>query len=370
MREADPKGQLLLFAFAPWLSVAMLPRNARGNWFPTGIMTNFARFANTGTAMITLILSFIAAMALGYLLSRLSLAEGLAKLAGIVTNVSIYLLIFLLGAQTGGNEEVLANISSIGLNALLLATAGTLGSATAGWLLYRLGKRKTVTNPGQTRTENTGRKSMIESGTIITLASLAIGVAAGKTGIATPITGLKFDLAMCVLYILLISVGLGIGLRPGLKEMLRSIRPSILLLPICSIIFTLAFCSAASLAIRDWSLPDCLAVGSGLGYYSLSSVLIASIRETSYGVTLATALGAMALLSNIFRELMTLILTPIMARHMGPYAPVAAAGATAMDVCLPGILKSCGPDIIPAALVSGVLSDFSVPFLVSFFCSL
>ena len=175
---------------------------------------------------------------------------------------------------------------------------------------------------------------------------------------------------MCVLHILLISVGLGIGLRPGLKEMLRSIRPSILLLPICSIIFTLAFCAAASLAIRDWSLPDCLAVGSGLGYYSLSSVLIASIRETSYGVTLATALGAMALLSNIFRELMTLILTPIMARHMGPYAPVAAAGATAMDVCLPGILKSCGPDIIPAALVSGVLSDFSVPFLVSFFCSL
>ena len=320
--------------------------------------------------MITLILSFVAAMALGYFLSRLSLAEGLAKLAGIVTNVSIYLLIFLLGAQTGGNEEVLANISSIGLNALLLATAGTLGSATAGWLLYRLGKRKTVTNPGQTRTENTGRKSIIESGTIITLASLAIGVAAGKTGITTPITGLKFDLAMCVLYILLISVGLGIGLRPGLKEMLRSIRPSILLLPICSIILTLAFCAAASLTIRDWSLPDCLAVGSGLGYYSLSSVLIASIRETSYGVTLATALGAMALLSNIFRELMTLILTPIMARHMGPYAPVAAAGATAMDVCLPGILKSCGPDIIPAALVSGVLSDFSVPFLVSFFCSL
>ena len=135
MREADPKGQLLLFAFALWLSVAMLPRNARGNWFPTGIMTNFARFANIGTAMITLILSFVAAMALGYFLSRLSLAEGLAKLAGIVTNVSIYLLIFLLGAQTGGNEEVLANISSIGLNALLVATAGTLGSATAGWLL-------------------------------------------------------------------------------------------------------------------------------------------------------------------------------------------------------------------------------------------
>lgn len=370
MREADPKGQLLLFAFAPWLSVAMLPRNARGNWFPTGIMTNFARFANTGTAMITLILSFVAAMALGYLLSRLSLAEGLAKLAGIVTNVSIYLLIFLLGAQTGGNEEVLANISSIGLNALLLATAGTLGSATAGWLLYRSGKGMSGKEAGPKLKEDGERKTRIDSGTVITIAALAIGLAAGKSGIAAAITDMDFDLAMCVLYVLLISVGLGTGLRPGLKEMIKSIRPSILLLPICSIIFTLAFCAVASLAVRDWSLWDCLAVGSGMGYYSLSSVLIASLKEAGMGVTLATALGAMALLTNIFRELMTLVLTPLMARHMGPYAPVAAAGATAMDVCLPGILKSCGPDIIPAALVSGVLSDFSVPFLVSFFCSL
>ena len=38
MREADPKGQLLLFAFAPWLSVAMLPRNARGK--KQGFSTN------------------------------------------------------------------------------------------------------------------------------------------------------------------------------------------------------------------------------------------------------------------------------------------------------------------------------------------
>ena len=218
--------------------------------------------------------------------------------------------------------------------------------------------------------EDGERKTRIDSGTVITIAALAIGLAAGKSGIAAAITDMDFDLAMCVLYVLLISVGLGTGLRPGLKEMIKSIRPSILLLPICSIIFTLAFCAVASLAVRDWSLWDCLAVGSGMGYYSLSSVLIASLKEAGMGVTLATALGAMALLTNIFRELMTLVLTPLMARHMGPYAPVAAAGATAMDVCLPGILKSCGPDIIPAALVSGVLSDFSVPFLVSFFSSL
>ena len=37
-----------------------------------------------------------------------------------------------------------------------------------------------------------------------------------------------------------------------------------------------------------------------------------------------------------------------MKRHFGPFAPVASAGATAMDVCLPVILKVSGSEILPA----------------------
>ena len=93
--------------------------------------------------------------------------------------------------------------------------------------------------------------------------------------------------------------------------------------------------------------------------------LINAIWDT---MKLAAELGTVALLSNIFREMITLIGTPFMARKFGPLAPVASAGATAMDVCLPVILKYTGNSMLPAAVISGIVSDFSVPLLVTLFC--
>lgn len=317
--------------------------------------------------MIELILSFTASIAIGYLLSRMSAFPVLRRLTDISTTIAIYLLLFFLGAQTGSNEDVLSNIASLGLDALLLALAGTVGSAFSAWLLYRY-HRDFSLKAVESCTDN--RKRSFGFGAFGSLVALFLGVISGVSGIAAPLLALKLDLAMLLLYILLISVGLGIGLKPGLGAMLKGIKISILLLPLLSIAFTLLFCAFMSLAIRDWGLWDCLAVGSGLGYYSLSSVMIAGLKESSYGIAMATALGTMALLSNIFRELIALIFTPFLAKRLGPYAAVAAAGATSMDVCLPGITRSCGPEIIPATLICGVLTDFSVPFLVSFFCSL
>ena len=127
--------------------------------------------------------------------------------------------------------------------------------------------------------------------------------------------------------------------------------------------------SLLCLALPEWRLPDCLAVGGGMGYYSLSSILISEYVEASLGSRLAAELGTIALLSNVFRELFTIVAAPFLARRFGPFAPIAAAGATAMDVALPAILRSSGERCLPAAVVSGVICDFSVPLLVTFFCS-
>ena len=54
-----------------------------------------------------------------------------------------------------------------------------------------------------------------------------------------------------------------------------------------------------------------MAVGSGFAYYSLSSILITQFKEPSIGLQLATELGTIALLTNIFREMMALLGTPI-----------------------------------------------------------
>ena len=138
----------------------------------------------------------------------------------------------------------------------------------------------------------------------------------------------------------------------------------------CSFIGTLLFSAFASLLLSQWSVFDCMAVGSGFAYYSLSSILITQFKEASVGLQLATELGTIALLANIFREMMALLGTPLIRKYFGKLAPISAAGVNSMDVLLPSITHYSGKDMIPVAIFHGILIDMSVPFFVSLFCSL
>ena len=146
-----------------------------------------------------------------------------------------------------------------------------------------------------------------------------------------------------------------------------SLKPEMLLLPLGTIVGTLLFVAAISLAISDMRLADCLAVGAGFGYYSLSSVLITQIKEASEGVALAAQLGTVALMANIMREVITLLFAPLLYRFFGKLAPISVGGATSMDSTLPVIAAVCGKEMVFISIFHGVLVDFSVPFLVTFF---
>lgn len=177
------------------------------------------------------------------------------------------------------------------------------------------------------------------------------------------------DLTPYVLYLLMFQVGISIGGDKKLKHILRSISPRLLLVPLATIIGTLSFSALVSLLITRWSLSDCLAVGSGFAYYSLSSILITELKEASMGVQLATELGTIALISNIMREIMALLGAPLFAKYFGRLAPICAGGATTMDTTLPVITQYAGKELVFVAIFHGILVDLSVPFFVSFFCS-
>lgn len=104
------------------------------------------------------------------------------------------------------------------------------------------------------------------------------------------------------------------------------------------------------------SVPQGILVASGLGYYSLSSVLIA----TQQGPELA----AVALLSNIFRELFVITFAPLLVRCFGRSSVIAFSAACAMDSCLPVIRESAGMQMVYPALLSGGVLTFLVPILV------
>lgn len=178
------------------------------------------------------------------------------------------------------------------------------------------------------------------------------------------------NLSMYVLYALMFQVGISIGSNKNLKSMIKSLRPKMLLVPIATIVGTLLFTAFAHLFLTQWSIFDCMAVGSGFAYYSLSSLLITQIKEASIGIQLATELGAIALLANIFREILALLGTPLIRKYFGKLAPISAAGVNSMDVLLPTITIYSGKEMIPIAIFHGILIDISVPFFVSLFCNL
>ena len=165
-----------------------------------------------------------------------------------------------------------------------------------------------------------------------------------------------------VLYILMFLVGISIGSDKKALQALKQQNLKIVLVPLATVIGTLIGSALISFALSGRSITDCLAVGSGFGYYSLSSIFITQYKGAE--------LGTVALLSNILREILTLVGTPLLVRLLGPLAPISCGGASTMDTTLPIIARYAGRDWIFVSIVHAMILDFSVPFWVIFFCTL
>ena len=204
-------------------------------------------------------------------------------------------------------------------------------------------------------------------GSLIVVALFLVGCLVGH------LLGQPFEahqVSMYILYALMFQVGISIGSNKELKVLWQHLRLKLLFIPLATIVGTLLFSALASLILKQWSVFDCLAVGSGFAYYSLSTILITQLKEPALGVQMAAELGTIALMSNIFREIFTLLGAPLFVRVFGRFAPICAGGATTMDTTLPIITATCGKDLVFVSIFHGILVDFSVPFLVSFFCSI
>lgn len=206
-------------------------------------------------------------------------------------------------------------------------------------------------------------------GSLFVLLMFVLGILTGLSG-WFPASWLSPDASMFILYILVFQVGLSLGSSKDLKLILGSLNFRVLLIPAATIVGTLCFTALASLLLTRWNLFDCMAVGSGFAYYSLSSVLITDLKEASAGVQMAAELGTIALLANIIREMIGLLGAPVFARYFGGLAPISVAGINSMDVCLPVISKSVGSRVVPLAIIHGIVLELCVPFLVSLFCHL
>lgn len=197
-------------------------------------------------------------------------------------------------------------------------------------------------------------------GSLIILSFFAVGLLTGIYRIL-PDQWLQYEFSFYILCALMFSVGFSIGHQPDTVRQFRNISPRVVFLPLTTIAGTWAGALLIGVFTKH-SLPETLAVSSGMGYYSLSGILITQYKGIE--------LGTIALLSNIFREVLALLFAPLMVKYFGKLAPIAAGGATTMDTTFPGIVRFSGKEYSVVSIYHGFITDLAVPFLVTIWCSL
>lgn len=198
-------------------------------------------------------------------------------------------------------------------------------------------------------------------GSLIIISFFVAGVLLARWELL-PVELIESDFSMYALYGLMFLVGMSIGSDTKALKGLKEQNLKIVLVPLATILGTLAGSALVSFALPGRSLADCLAVGSGFGYYSLSSVFITEYRGAE--------LGTIALTANIIREIITLLGAPLLVCWFGKLAPICSGGATTMDTTLPVISRFSGKEFVVISIFHGFVVDFTVPFLVTFFCRL
>ena len=189
------------------------------------------------------------------------------------------------------------------------------------------------------------------------LVVLVLGIGAGFV-IPENISAFIDSASSYMLLILLFSVGIDMGLNKEVFTRIKELGFKILLIPFGVVVGSL--CGGVITAfLTNLSVKDGLAISAGLGWYSLSGILI-----TEAGNPVG---GTISFLANVFREMLTFIIVPFIASHLNYYCAIAPAGATAMDTTLGIISRNTNATVAVLSFVSGVICTLLVPVLVPVF---
>jgi len=332
--------------------------------------------------------------------------------------VTVCVLLFVMGLRTGTNENLIKSISNIGLISVILVVFALGGSLFATKLFTKWmdgGKGAEQSQSANTVQQSDGaaqqsdgtsqqsdgtsqqsdnKGSMKDSFIIVGAFILGILLAAFHI---LPDSWLALDFSIYsnyVLYMLLLLVGVNIGIDDTIFSTVRHLRARVLFTPVITyggmligsaIAFAIIYLchlgvSGAGAAVvgsagvagsvdgavpagaRHFSFLNAITINSGLGYYSLTGIMVSG----AWGAEM----GSIALLANLLREFITILCGPLIHKYFGKYAITSAGGATITDTTLPIMLKNDGNAMFPVAIYSGLVFNVAVPVLLAVLLSL
>ena len=191
---------------------------------------------------------------------------------------------------------------------------------------------------------------------VLTVLSLVLGIAYGYLDVGNTFISMISQNTQVILYVLMFSVGISIGMHDGIMKKLKEYHVKIFIIPVGIILGSL-FGGLLCAAIFKISVGHATAIASGLGWYSFAGATISKLAGAE--------LGSIAFLSNLMRELFSFFIIPFLAAHLGYYTCIAPAGATSEDTTLPVMLKYTNEETVVLSVLNGIICSFFVPILIS-----
>lgn len=195
----------------------------------------------------------------------------------------------------------------------------------------------------------------------ILIGAIAAGIGLGYYALPPQAAGQIGDLTLWALNFLILMIGIEVGQNLAVFKEIRKHGVMLVAIPL-GIIAGSALGGVAASQLFHQPSSTGLAIAAGYGWYSLSGILLTTLDGAQT--------GAVAFITNIFRELLTIVSVPFLAKYFNRYTAIAPAGATSMDSTLPVISRYTDPEVAIMAFFNGVVLSALVPVLVPFFYSL
>ena len=270
---------------------------------------------------------------------------------GKITMLLLYIILFIMGVSLGQLDNLAQQLPQIGIYALTFIVF-IQGLTFLGLFLYD----KLFPQPLAKTTDEMPSRWRIVLDSLKLCLVVIVGFFIGLWGKGW--VNLPFGSSTYVLVVLIFCVG--IQLRNNcisIRSVFFNQRGMI-----TGAIFVLMSLLGGIIGAQVLNVPvvQGLAVSSGLGWYSLSSVTL----NNAWG----PIWGSIAFFNDLSRELISLFIVPLFMQHYRSTA-IGYTGATAIDCTLPIIQKAGGVEVLPLAFSFGFITNIAPPVLLVFFTS-
>ncbi|MGE5379987.1 MAG: lysine exporter LysO family protein [Methylocystaceae bacterium] len=282
------------------------------------------------------------------LLVGLALSRWLARFSGSLMYMSLLVLLWGMGVKIGDQPHIFYALPHLGLKALIFLVMIILVSLVFTVTLEHLVHwRKNISKQNQElKSKQTAEAKFVGS----ILAALVIGIVLGRL---TVIPADSYE--KIINYALMaIFVSVGMGIWEGIKSLMQNGRVWLYLLLPGAFLLTSLIGAALAGFLTGIPWQQALAIGGGMGYYSVAGPLV-----TQYA---GADVGFIAFLTNFMREILTFFITPLLMR-VSYLLPLALGGATVMDTTLAVVQRYLGEEMALAGFISGVVLTLAVPWL-------